>query len=113
MKLENLVNHYDLVYLERYVNERKYAEYANFSEVSPQYHPIEGKHSFNIGYKDLDPEEIWYAGNSLVHDIAGAQKAGMAGIWYNRYAESESTEVQPEAEIHHWDELASLLADGR
>ncbi|MBU1850064.1 MAG: hypothetical protein KKH40_05040, partial [Nanoarchaeota archaeon] len=46
-----------LMYLERYVNDRKYADYATFSEVKNIYHPIEGKNSFMLGYTDLKKED--------------------------------------------------------
>ncbi|MBU1202055.1 MAG: hypothetical protein KJ583_07140 [Nanoarchaeota archaeon] len=56
MKLEQAID--NLIYLERYVNTRKYADYAAFSDVSREYHPVEGSESFNLGYIDLDPDEI-------------------------------------------------------
>ncbi|MBU0667282.1 MAG: hypothetical protein KKC26_07990 [Nanoarchaeota archaeon] len=49
MKLEDMLKKDQLMYLERYVNDRKYADYATFSEVKNIYHPIEGKNSFMLG----------------------------------------------------------------
>jgi putative hydrolase of the HAD superfamily len=31
---------------------------------------------------DLDANEVWYAGNSIEHDVAGCRNAGMTPVYY-------------------------------
>jgi putative hydrolase of the HAD superfamily len=60
----------------------------------------------------LDPRDIWFIGDSLQHDIAGALKAGMTAIWYNRRG-APAGNVVPHATIHSWSALADLLTPQR
>jgi HAD superfamily hydrolase (TIGR01549 family) len=38
----------------------------------------------------LNPEQIFYIGDSLQNDAQGAQNSGMTGIWLNRYSSTLS-----------------------
>jgi putative hydrolase of the HAD superfamily len=60
------------------------------------------------GILNLAPNEVWFVGDSLTKDIAGAQAVGMAGVWYNPNGQS-SEDVRPDAEFRHWDEFVGLL----
>lgn len=33
---------------------------------------------------NLNPEDVWYIGNSFEYDVVGATNAGLNAIWYNR-----------------------------
>ena len=48
---------------------------------------------------DVMPDEAVMVGNSLAHDIAGAQQVGMVGVWVNRHAQRPKTDVAPDAEV--------------
>jgi putative hydrolase of the HAD superfamily len=56
----------------------------------------------------LNPGDIWFIGDSLQHDIAGALEAGMTAIWYNRKG-APAENVAPHATINSWSALADLL----
>jgi putative hydrolase of the HAD superfamily len=54
-------------------------------------------------------EEIVHIGDSLISDVLGAQKAGIANIWLNRKASSGLEIVNPEIEISTLSELLEIL----
>ena len=55
-----------------------------------------------------DPARTWFVGDSLTHDVAGAQAAGLQGVWYNRI-DAEGGDVEPDAEVRGWQELLELV----
>ena len=59
----------------------------------------------------IEPEDVWFIGDSPAHDVAGAKTAGMTAIAY-RPDGDVSTEHAPDAVLRHWDGLAALLAQG-
>ena len=48
-------------------------------------------------------------GNSLPHDIDGARRAGVFGVWVNRTDEHPPEHLRPDAEIANLLELEPLL----
>ena len=48
-------------------------------------------------------------GNSLGSDVAGAQRAGLKGIWLNRSGKERNDEVEPDAQIASLGELKDIL----
>ena len=61
---------------------------------------------FNIAIKkmNLDPNEIWFIGDSINEDVIGSKNAGMFPVWYN--TKSISNKIETEClEINSWDEL--------
>ncbi|MBI4559378.1 MAG: HAD family hydrolase [Candidatus Hydrogenedentes bacterium] len=56
----------------------------------------------------VEPQHVWFVGDSLKHDIAGAQSVGMTAIWYNP-DRAPSSEPLPDATISEWSELGVLL----
>ena len=56
----------------------------------------------------LDPDEIWFAGDTLRQDIVGAMDAGMTAVWYNPGGASAGA-YTPDVEIRHWDEFPERL----
>lgn len=54
------------------------------------------------------PEAVWFVGDSLRHDIAGARGVGMTAIWYNPTGYTAEA-IHPDAEIRDWAELPALL----
>lgn len=55
----------------------------------------------------LAPNDVWYVGDSIQHDIQGAKSAGMTAVWFNPN-EQEAT-VKPDAVIYSWSEFESLI----
>jgi len=60
------------------------------------------------GRLGLAPDDIWYIGDSLAFDMAGARSAGLRTVWYNR-AEGAEDGTPFDAQIRDWRELADLL----
>lgn len=56
---------------------------------------------------NLEPEEIWFVGDSLNNDISGAKSVGMTAIWFN--ARGGPNDGTPHAVISNWDEGAILV----
>ena len=58
-----------------------------------------------------DAEGVWHVGDNLATDVAGAQAAGLTGVWINRtgalHAEGDP---EPDVEIRSLSELIPLLA---
>lgn len=55
-------------------------------------------------------QEAVMIGDTLAHDIAGAQKIGMAGIWINRRGEAVPAGMDaPTYEVHSAEEAAKLV----
>lgn len=70
-----------------------------------------------IQLSGLQPDEIWYCGDSIQFDVEASSQAGMYPVWY----ESELACIYREKEnripdcdyvhIKHWNELTELLVD--
>ena len=60
----------------------------------------------------VNAEGVWHVGDNLATDVAGAQAAGLTGVWINRtgalHAEGDP---EPDVEIRSLSELIPLLAD--
>lgn len=56
----------------------------------------------------IAPAEAVYVGDDLTLDVEGAQKAGLRGVWMNRFARDLPEHVRPDAvcstlhELDHW-----------
>jgi putative hydrolase of the HAD superfamily len=57
----------------------------------------------------VGPETAIMVGNSLKRDIAGAQQAGIKGIWVNRVGETAVGDIQPDAILTNFRDLPDLL----
>ena len=55
------------------------------------------------------PEATTMVGDNPINDVTGAQKAGMMGIWLNRFGETCADGVTPDAEISNLVELRDVL----
>lgn len=68
---------------------------------------------FNLALKmaDLENTNVWYAGDSQVCDVAGANNAGIFLVWYiSVYEEMDQEYAHIKClEIHHWAELIEVL----
>ena len=54
----------------------------------------------------LEAGEVWHVGDSLRHDVAGAQAAGIGAVWLNRQGLSRrGEELLPDLEISSLKEL--------
>ncbi|NIA13923.1 MAG: HAD-IA family hydrolase [Nitrospiraceae bacterium] len=56
----------------------------------------------------IEPQDVWFIGDSPAHDIAGAKAAGMTAIAYSPNGDV-SADPAPHAVLRHWDDLAPLL----
>jgi putative hydrolase of the HAD superfamily len=55
------------------------------------------------------PETAVMVGNSLGSDVAGAQRAGLKGVWLNRSGKQRDDGVEPDAEIASLSGLKGIL----
>jgi putative hydrolase of the HAD superfamily len=97
--------------LRRELEMHQLLRYFDFVVASADYgvrkpHPL----IFSVAIKkmQLDPSEIWFIGNSIDHDVAGANTAGLFSVWYNRLGE-ESDSHRPDLEVKSWFEFQSIL----
>lgn len=65
---------------------------------------------FEIGLArlGLEAETVWFVGDTLEADIAGAKAVGLCAVWYNRRRESHGV-IVPDAEVHDWQQFVRLL----
>ncbi|MCC7368557.1 MAG: HAD family hydrolase [Chloroflexi bacterium] len=56
-----------------------------------------------------EPAAVLHVGDSLTHDVAGAQAVGIRGIWLNREGIPNTAGIVPNAEIQSLLELPALL----
>jgi putative hydrolase of the HAD superfamily len=52
----------------------------------------------------VQPEDIWFMGDRLDTDIAGARAAGMAAVWFNPHQEQGASQAV-DLTVDHWDAL--------
>lgn len=62
---------------------------------------------------DTPPEEALHVGDSLPHDVAGAQNAGLAAAWLRDESEADPGPYDPEYVLTSVADLQSLLACDR
>jgi HAD superfamily hydrolase (TIGR01509 family) len=55
------------------------------------------------------PVEVLHVGDSVEHDVLGAQRGGLRTVWVNAKAESWTEATPPDATIRHVTELADAL----
>jgi HAD superfamily hydrolase (TIGR01509 family) len=60
------------------------------------------------GRLGVEPAHVWFMGDSLHKDVAGARAAGMVGVWYNPSG-LDAHEVTPDASVSDWAEFPALL----
>ena len=56
----------------------------------------------------LSPSEVWFVGDTLQSDIAGAKQAGLWAVWYNRQKKGAEG-ILPHAEVGRWSEFTALV----
>ena len=54
------------------------------------------------------PSEVWFCGDMLQFDVAGAKEAGLWAIWYNRQNKN-GDDTAPHAEVSSWSEFLHLI----
>ncbi|WP_026185641.1 HAD family hydrolase [Salinispora pacifica] len=55
-------------------------------------------------------EQVVYVGDSIAHDVVGAQTAGLRGVWLNRDGRTCPPGVRPDAELSTLTDLPAVLA---
>jgi putative hydrolase of the HAD superfamily len=58
----------------------------------------------------LPREEVWFAGDKLEFDVAGAVNSGLCAVWYNP-GHKPRTAGHECLEISHWHELAQMIGE--
>lgn len=58
---------------------------------------------------DVKREECILVGDSLTSDMRGANNAGITACWFNPNGKRKDIDVKIDYEIHHFDELMSIL----
>ena len=68
------------------------------------------KHIFDLALEmaDLQPNEVWFAGDSYECDVIGSRGAGMHPIWYIGATENPE-EKEDVLTITHWRQLQALM----
>ena len=62
------------------------------------------------GKMDLKPEDVWYVGDSLEADVAGARAAGLTAVWLNRTGQTRNeSDPEPHFEIKTLTDLPGIL----
>jgi HAD superfamily hydrolase (TIGR01509 family) len=54
--------------------------------------------------------ELWYVGDTLRYDVAGANAAGLGSVWYNRRGAPPRDGLEPGLVVRGWRELRDLVA---
>ncbi len=66
-----------------------------------------------MGLFETTGDDAWYVGNSVYHDVGGANAAGLPVVWYNEDGEDLNSAAQhgerPDMIVSHWSELADTL----
>lgn len=58
----------------------------------------------------LQTQNVWYLGDRIDTDIAGARAAGMVAVWFERGGSPTLDVVGADAKVHSWGEFRSLVA---
>lgn len=70
---------------------------------------------FNLALRmaGLEKENVWYAGNSQVCDVAGANSAGILPVWYNSVNEDLVDEYKhiDHLEVSCWHQLIEIIKE--
>ena len=82
-----------------------------FAEAFGAAKPDPGIFAETLRRLDCAPSDAVHIGDSLDNDVAGAQAAGIFGIWLNRTRADNDTAVRPDATITQLHELAALLEE--
>jgi FMN phosphatase YigB (HAD superfamily) len=61
----------------------------------------------------VQPYEAVHIGDIPEVDVAGAQGAGLRGVWFNPSANEVTSAVKPDATVRDFSELPALLAGWR
>ena len=60
----------------------------------------------------LEPDQVWFAGDSVAYDVQGALSAGIFPVAFNPMAEAPKG-LGPYAQITRWDQLVALITAAR
>jgi HAD superfamily hydrolase (TIGR01549 family) len=86
-----------------------YFDHTLFSSEIGIWKPQPGIYHLSLDALGVSPAEAVFVGDMPEHDIVGAQRAGIRGI-YKRNDGSQPGAVRPDAEIGHLAELPALIA---
>lgn len=57
---------------------------------------------------EFPPEDLWFIGDSLFHDVGGARGSGMVSVWYNPQ-DADCGDYCPDVTVAHWSEVQELF----
>lgn len=56
----------------------------------------------------IDPSEIWFVGDRLDTDVAGAKAAGMTAVWFNP-GKRQDARLEADLTVTSWDDLSRRI----
>lgn len=66
-----------------------------------------------LGLFETTSDEAWYVGNSVYHDVGGANAANLPAVWYNEDGQDLASEAhngeRPDIIVKDWTELAETI----
>ena len=66
---------------------------------------------FALAAGDCVPAEVLHVGDSLEHDVLGANNVGICSVWLNRQESGNETHITPDIELQNLTDLTTLLLD--
>ena len=57
---------------------------------------------------NLAASSVWYVGDRIETDIAGAKQSGLTSVWYNRRGAVDPA-IAPDLEVSDWSQFLALL----
>jgi len=83
-------------------------EFSIYSSDVPYRKPHPSIFELAVHYLQLEPREILFVGDSLAHDIAGAQNVGMQAAWINRKGKALPEGIHPDFEVRALTDLLEI-----
>jgi FMN phosphatase YigB (HAD superfamily) len=89
-----------------------YIEHPIFSADVEAWKPYRAVFQLGLGALDVVPDEAFFVGDALYHDVWGAQQAGLRAVWIEqaRTWVPDGLTVTPDATIRHLPELLDIAA---
>ncbi|MGG3572783.1 HAD family hydrolase [Bacillus gobiensis] len=121
--LDQLKGKYELLLLTNGDPSLQKEKLAGVPELAPYFNEIVISGDFGKGKPDpgifehcldlmgLSKEDAIMVGDNLNTDILGASRAGVKTVWVNRNSKTNETEVKPDYEISHLEELFPILGE--
>lgn len=87
----------------------EYLDHLLYAEVIGIRKPERGAFQAVSDITGSELSDLVHVGDSLFHDVAGAQKAGATGVWFNRLGLEGTAGIRPDHEIRNMVDLRQIL----